>query len=42
MNFHAIEKECARQGEALDPQFALAALMELPAQYKYVRDNNML
>jgi len=42
VNFHAIEKECARQGEALDPQFALAALMELPAQYKYVRDNNML
>mmetsp|Transcript_38739 Transcript_38739/g.60420 ORF Transcript_38739/g.60420 Transcript_38739/m.60420 type:complete len:326 (-) Transcript_38739:1307-2284(-) len=37
VDFHAIERECYESEQLLEPQFALDALMELPAQYLYLK-----
>lgn len=42
MDFGLVEAEAAAAGLPLEPQFALAALMELPAQFKFLRGARML
>ncbi|KAJ1492660.1 Copine-domain-containing protein [Baffinella frigidus] len=42
VELNGIEDECAESGLPLEPQFALAALMELPAQFRFLKQNAML
>mmetsp|Transcript_12136 Transcript_12136/g.24182 ORF Transcript_12136/g.24182 Transcript_12136/m.24182 type:complete len:320 (+) Transcript_12136:76-1035(+) len=42
VDFHAVEREAMESAQPVEPQFAMATLMELPAQYKSLKQQNKI
>mmetsp|Transcript_26880 Transcript_26880/g.54025 ORF Transcript_26880/g.54025 Transcript_26880/m.54025 type:complete len:114 (-) Transcript_26880:216-557(-) len=42
VDFHAIERESVESGQPIDPQFAMWTLMELPKQFRTLKQRQMI